>query len=158
MSVKRWHRSGWWGMILVLAACGGTDGGTDVVEPPEVQPFVGFWEAEELTITLDADTTVVFDLFDYNGRFTFRVEPSGTYTASLSFEPDSTNFFASSEVGRIAVSGGFLTLRPTGGAPATSEYTFLAEDRLRIEGPTEFDFNFDQEGDPARLRAVLQRQ
>ena len=153
---RRWNR--WWGIAVFVAACGGTDGGTDVVEPPEVQPFVGFWEAEALTITLDADTTVVFDLFDYNGRFTFRVERSGTYTASLSFEPDSTNFCASSEVGTITVTGNFVTLRPNGGAPATSEYTFLAADRLSLDGPTEFDFNFDQDGDPARFRAVLQRQ
>jgi hypothetical protein len=145
-------------LVGLVAACG-DDGGTGVVDnPPEVQPFVGTWDAEELTITSDADTSIVFDLFDYNGQFTLNVQPSGTYTASLSFRPDSANLFADSEVGSISVTGDAFTLRPNNGPPATSSYTFLSADRLEFEGPTEFDFNFDQQADPAVLRAVLQRR
>ena len=155
----RRRRKGWLGVAVVLAAaCGGSNGGTQVVEPPEVQPFVGIWDAEALTITSDADTSIAFDLFDYGGAFVLNVQASGSYTASLTFNPDSSSVFADAEVGTLAVNGAFITLRPQGGSPATSAYTFLADDRLELDGPTEFDFNFDQVADPAQLRATLQRR
>ena len=154
-----------WTWILMLAftagACGGSGTG---IEPPEedpaVEPFVGRWDADSLVVSSTNDTTVV-NLIEIGGAFTLNVEPSGQYTATLAFAAtDSLGIEPFVEIGQMTVGDGFITLRPQTppGAPASSEYTFLADDLLRLEGPTEFDFNLDEEPDPATLLIVLQRQ
>lgn len=139
-------------VIGLLAACGGDSG---LTEPdPAVQPFVGTWDAEVFTVTSDADPSIVADIM-VNGSFTLNVQPSGAYTATLIFG----GILLGPEIGTVTVnSGSTLTLFPTGGTPATSNYTFVRDDYLRLEGPTEFDFNLDEVLEPAQAFIELQRR
>ncbi len=150
---RRWNRwMGYTTVLLVLGACG-----DDGVEPPvdgtdDISAFVGRWDAEVFTVTSDADTSIVADLME-NGSFVIHVEPSGTYTATLTF-----GGFPLVEIGTLAVSGDFVILRPSGGDPATSAYDFVRSDYLRLDGPTDFDFNLDGELDPAQAHIELQKR
>ena len=144
----------WVLVAALLGGCGGEEGGTGIIEPdPAVAPFVGTWDAEVFTVTSDADPGIVADLME-DGSFTINVQPSGTYTATLEFG----GLQVGVEIGQLSVSGSFLTLNPNGNDPATSEYTFVEEDYLRLEGPTEFDFNLDDELEPAQAFIELQRR
>lgn len=145
---------------VALGACGGSS--TELPpDPPDVEPFVGTWDAQVFRVTSDADTSIVADLIEIGGDFTLNVQPSGQYTAQLSFTvTDSLGIQPFVEIGEMSVSNGFVTLRPTvpPGSPASSAFTFVREDYLRLQGPTEFDFNLDEEPDPAQLLAELQRR
>lgn len=152
----------WAWMALALAACG--DSGTTPIEPtpdPAIAPFVGTWDAETLTVTSTADTSIVADLIDIGGSFTLNVQESGQYTAQLAFvATDSLGIDPFVEIGQMTVSDDFVTLSPQtpAGDPVSSEYAFLSDDLLRLEGPTEFDFNLDGAADPAVLLIELRRR
>lgn len=148
----------WPGLVLVMTlfgACG--DSTTQAPTPnPDVEPFVGRWEAESFRIVSVADTTIDFDLFSdvSGGSFTIVVESSGVYTATLAF--GGTAF---PEIGTLSVAGGNITLRPNGGTPASGPYTFESASVL-VVGPasTDFDFNFDNVDDPGLLTFRLLKQ
>ncbi len=148
-------------MVAVAASACGDGTTTPITDPPEIEPFVGLWDAEEFRVTSDADSSIVADLIEIGGSFTLNIEASGTYTAQLSFTAtDSLGIQPFVEIGQMSVAGGFVTLRPTvpPGSPASSAYTFVREDFLRLVGPTEFDFNLDEVPDPAELFTELQRR
>jgi hypothetical protein len=154
----------WIALLAITTACGGS--GPGMVDPdpdPDIEAFVGRWDAEVFEITSDADTTKVARLIELGASFTLNVEPSGTYTATLDLsgveEADSLGVDPFVEIGRMAVNGDFITLTPTtpAGPPVSGEVTFLGSDHFRLVAPTEFDFNFDSELDPAELLAVLRR-
>lgn len=128
--------------------------GSDVIVPPAngVEPFVGTWDAEVFDVTSDEDTTVVADLTE-NGDFTINIQPSGNYTATLTF-----GGIPIVEIGQMSVSNGFITLRPNGGDPATSAYAFPSPDYLVLDGPTDFDFNLDLILDPAQAHIEIRRR
>lgn len=147
-------RNVWMGMIALVAvstACGETIVPPEI-ENPEFQPFIGTWDAVVFDVTSDADTTRVADL-TIDGVFVVNFQPSGTYTATLTF-----GGIPLVEIGAISVGGSFLTLRPNGGDPATSEFVFATSDSLILDGPTEFDFNLDQVLDPAQSHIELTRR
>ena len=153
---RRWNR--WAGILAAVAVAGGCgdDGSTTEIEyPPEVQPFVGTWDAEVFTVTSDADTTIVFDLFeDVSGEFFMNVQRSGTYTATLTI-----GGLARPEIGTLSVSNGFVTLTPNGGSSSSAPYSFIRDDYLAIgPAPTEFEFNFDGEVDAGQLYFEVQRR
>jgi len=143
---------GWlaWAWVA-LAACGGEGG----VEPdPAVAPFVGTWDATVFTVTSDANPQLVADILSL-GAFHITVEPSGQYTATLEIVG------IPPEIGQLTVIGSTIRLDPTtpASAPtATSSYVFLSADRLVLDGPTEFDFNFDDIDEPAQAHIELQRR
>lgn len=142
-------------LLLVLGACGDSSP-TDVAVPdPAVEPFVGNWDATEFEVTSIADESIVFDLIDATGVFTLNVQPSGAYTATL-FIPDEMEQ-AAVENGTMSVIGEAVRLNPNQGPGATSAYEFDGPDVLILDGPTEFDFNFDGTFEPATLHVVLQR-
>jgi hypothetical protein len=146
-------------LLLLLAAalpasgCGGPSPSAVVEPDPAVAPFVGDWNATEFTVTSVQDSTVFFDVTE-GGAFTINVQPSGAYTAIIEF-PDLANPVV--EIGQLSVVGSSVTLRPQGGAAATSSYTFEGADRLILDGPTEFDFNRDGDLDGAEAHIVLER-
>lgn len=140
-------------LTVTLAACGDDDSPNPVEPDPAIAPFVGTWDAEVFTVTSDADPSIVADLME-NGSFFINVQPSGTYTASLEFGGTPLP----PEVGMMTVSGNTITLNPSGADAATSEFTFVSEDYLRLEGPTEFDFNLDGELEPAQAFIELRRR
>jgi hypothetical protein len=139
--------------LLLAPACGGSEGITGVEPDPAVAPFVGDWEATEFSVTSVQDSTVSFDVTD-GGAFTINVQPSGLYTAIIEFPQLPAPVV---EIGQLSVIGNSITLRPQGGAAATSSYTFDGADRLTLIGPTEFDFNDDGTPDPATARIELER-
>ena len=151
---RRRGRNVWAGvfaLVATTAACSET-----IIQPevdrPELQPFVGTWDAVVFDVTSDADTTQVADL-TIDGVFVVNFQPSGTYTATLTF-----GGIPLVEIGMISVGGGFVTLRPNGGDPATSAFVFAKSDSLILDGPTEFDFNIDQILDPAQSHIELTRR
>jgi hypothetical protein len=121
-----------------------------------VAPFVGTWDADSLTLTSDADTTVVANIIEF-GSFFITVEPSGQYTATLTVfgRPNP-------EIGQLTVlNPTTLTLAPSfpAGRPvATAQFVFQADDYLILDGPTEFDFNLDGTPESAQAHFQLQRQ
>lgn len=142
----------WW-LVLLTMGCGDDP---VVVQPPEdrVAPFVGTWDAEAFTVTSDADTSTVADL-TLDGSFVINIQPSGTYTATLVYGDLSPII----EIGVLSPSeSGTVTLRPNGGTPATSDYVFVREDYLQLDGPTEFDFNLDEVPDAGQAHIELQRR
>ncbi len=142
-------------LLLAVAACGGSSP-SDVATPdPAVEPFVGDWDATEFVVTSVADEGTFFDLIDATGLFTLNVQPSGAYTATL-FIPDEMQQ-PSVENGTLSVVGAAIRLNPAQGASATSAYEFDGPDVLILDGPTEFDFNFDGTSEPATLHVVLER-
>jgi hypothetical protein len=142
-------------LLLVLSACGGSSP-SDVATPdPAVAPFVGDWNATEFEVTSLANDSISFDLIEATGLFTLNVQPSGAYTATL-FIPDEMQQPAV-ENGTMSVIGDAVRLSPNQGASATSAYEFDGPDILILDGPTEFDFNFDGSFEPATLHAVLER-
>lgn len=166
MGKQRSVRTAWIALVAIMTACGGGDG-PGIVDPepdPEIEPFVGLWDAEVFEVTSDADTTIVAELIDLGATFTFNVEPSGTYTATLDLsqveEADSLGVDPFVEIGSMTVSGDFVTLTPTApaGSPVSGEVTFLSSDYFRLEAPTEFDFNLDSELDPAQLLVELRKR
>ena len=148
-------------LVVAVGACGGGSGDGLTDPDPRIAPFVGTWDAETLTVTSLADTTIVADLIAIGGTFTLNVQESGTYTAQLAFpSADSLGIEPFVEIGQMTVSDNVITLRPTTppGDPVSSEYTFLSDDLLRLEGPTEFDFNLNNQPDPAILLLELRRR
>jgi hypothetical protein len=136
---------------VLLVGCGGSDP-TDVTEPdPDVAPFVGTWEAVVFEVTNLADQDQVLDVVAI-GSFSLNVQPSGFYTATLVVE-ESLNV----ENGQLTVIGNSIRLGPTDGQATTAEYAFLGPNRVELNGPTEFDFNFDGEPETARARIILER-
>ena len=143
--------------MVALVVAGGC-GDDDPVAPPRdaaVEPFVGTWDAEVFTVTSDADTSIVFDLFDdVSGAFFINVQRSGTYTATLTI-----GGLARPEIGTLTVSDGFVTLTPNGGVGAAAPFLFERDDYLAIgPAPTTFDFNFDGLTEPGRLYFEVQRR
>jgi hypothetical protein len=136
----------------LAVACGG-DQGPEV--DPLVAPFVGTWDADSLTVRnlATSDTANVLEF----GSFFITVQPSGQYTATLTVYRQ-----ANPEIGQLGViSGSTLSLTPTfpAGRPvATATYSFVAADRLIMDGATEFDFNLDGTPEDAQAHFELQRQ
>lgn len=141
-------------LFVAVAACGGSSP-SDVAAPdPAVEPFVGDWDATEFVVT-SVSGDMSFDLIEATGLFTLNVQPSGSYTATL-FIPDEMQQPAV-ENGTLSVVGGAVRLSPNQGTGATSAYRFDGPDTLTLDGPTEFDFNFDGTPEPATLHVVLER-
>jgi len=138
--------------VAAAAACGSTETTVGPEPNDEIEPFVGTWDAEVFEVTSDADTTIVANLTE-NGFFTLNVQPSGTYTATLVFG----DLDPVVEIGQLSVTGSVLTLRPNGGEPGASQFTFLETDLLRLEGPTEFPFR-PPELEPGQAIIVLRRR
>jgi hypothetical protein len=151
MSSRRWAAA--LALSVAVGACGDDPIVIGPVEESLIEQFVGTWDAEVFDVTSTADTTIVADLMLNNGSFVLNVQPSGGYTATLTF-----GGFPLVEIGNVDVSEAFITLRPNGGEPATSSYRFLAEDFVRLEGSTDFDFNLDGDLDPADALIEIRRR
>jgi hypothetical protein len=138
-------------LLVVAVACSGSD----AVQPdPTVAQFVGTWDGTVFTVTSDGDPATVVDVLSL-GAFHIIVEPSGQYTATLAI------LGVAPEIGQLTVVGSTIVLDPTTPATApsaTSTYAFTADDYLVLDGPTEFDFNFDGTDEPAQAHIELQRR
>lgn len=138
--------------LLVPLLLGGAAACTSptAVEPdPEVVPIAGSWEATSVVLTSKEDPGVTFDLIEEGGAFFLNIQPSGRYTASLTFLGQTGG-----ETGQVTVSGNIVTLNPDApGLPTTSgTFELQGVSRLIIDGETEFDFNRDGEDEGAFVR------
>jgi hypothetical protein len=156
MGSKKWAGSAFrrmWVAALATGVLGCGSGGTGVAPDPAVAPFVGDWAAAEFRVTSTENPAASFDVTD-GGSFTINIQPSGQYTAILSFPEMPTPVV---ELGQLAVIGASIRLSPLGGTPATSSYRFEGPDRMILQGPTQFDFNNDGTPDPAEALITLER-
>lgn len=158
--MRRWWRHGgasrsWMAAAFALAAgsCG-SNTPIDLQDDPAVAPFVGDWSATELVLTNIANPDAEpLDVLENGGSFTINVQPSGTYTATLTY-PDLPPFV---EIGDLTVVASSLVLHPAGGEPAVSAFAFDGPDKVTLDGPTEFDFNLDGTPEEADAHIVLER-
>lgn len=143
------------GVVLLAWTAGACSDSTGVDDDPAVAPFVGDWEATVLTLTSPVSEDFTVDLIELGATFTLNVQPSGTYTAVLTFMGQ-----AQTEIGQVSVSGQTIILDRS--FPTTdrsiSTYAFDGPDRLILDGDTEFDFNLDGTADPAIAHFELVRR
>lgn len=149
-------RRGFQALILALAAFSAAcaPGETPVAPSanPLLEPFVGTWDATVLTIRSVADTSIVVDLLE-NGVSYISIYESGNYQSTIAF--GGTPF---TEFGAMEVSAGVVTLRPNNADPVTRTYQFTSADHVRLEGPTDWDFNLDTVDDPATLVMEMRKR
>lgn len=138
-------------VVALLAACGGDE----IIGPstdPLLEPFVGTWDATVLTVRSDEDTTVVADLLE-NGVSYITIFESGIYQSTIAF-----GNVPLTEFGSMSVTETIVTLRPDNGEPVTRSYEFTGADLVRLDGPTDWDFNGDEVDDPAYLFMEMRKR
>lgn len=138
-------------LLLVSAACGNDD----VITPQDDLGFlVGDWDAVVLEVTNQADPTETADLLEAGATFRINVQPSGQYTATLTFLGTSIP-----EIGTLKLEGNQLTFFRSIPSTDTSHATLtqLSEDRVRLEGLSSFDFDLDGVPEDADLLTELVR-
>ena len=142
------------GAWLLTVGCGGSDGPTEVDPDPALAPFVGDWTALAMVVTSVANPAVSPDIIEEGATFTLNVQPSGTYTAILTFAQQ-----VSTEIGVLTVTGSTVTLKRESPPPtrtSTVAYRFQGS-LLILDGTTEFDFNLDGESEAATAHIELRR-
>jgi len=146
------------GLMTVLVMSSVTGCGDDIVEPKlTIADWVGTWDADSLTMTNVADTTVVANVLDF-GSFVIVIEQSGQYTATLvvgSGNPPGI------EIGDLDVIGTTLQLKRTFPPPestASSSFVFGADDYVILDGDSEFDFNLSGVPEAALAHFELRRR
>lgn len=149
--MRRYERCAF-GFLLIALLAAGCGEPTEVDIDPLLEAFVGMWDAEVILVTSDADTTQVADLME-NGSFAINVQPSGSYTATLTF-----GGIPLTEFGTLSVTPTVVTLRTDQGQVAASVYSFQSADYVTVDGPTEFDFNLDGTLDPAQIYMEWRRR
>ena len=131
--------------------------GPGIIGPdPTIEAFVGTWDGEVFVVTSVTQPVVVADLL-IDGSFNINVQPSGLYTATLTYGQLNPVI----EIGQLSVNGSLITLEPSGGAPpcpGISEYSFGSAEYVTLNGPTCFDFNLDGEPEDAQLSQAWRRR
>lgn len=138
---------------LVLLGMAGCIDNTVDPELAEVDFLVGSWEAVEMAMISQEDPQRTVDLMaTFDATFTFDVEPSGRYTATLRLGEDT----GQQETGSLEVEGDSLLFTPDDAAPYQSHFETAEDGQLLIiEGSAEFDFDGDLDPDPAILHLEL---
>ena len=139
-------------LAMVVAGCGSSDTPIGPSTNPLLEPFIGTWDATVLTVQSVADTSIVVDLLE-NGVSYITIYESGNYQSTISFGGSPFT-----EFGSLEVTEGVLTLRPNNGDPVTRAYVFTSATVVRLDGPTDWDFNLDDVDDPANLFMEMQRR
>ena len=141
----------WAVCLTVFTACS---------DSPPVEPvddftdLIGDWQAYLLEVADAGDGSVREDILAQGATFRINFQPSGQYTAVLSFLGASQV-----EIGTASLDGDRLTLHRQVPSPDTSQatLTWLDGDRIRLEGSTRFDFGSDGVVEEARLLTELMR-
>lgn len=135
-----------------MAGCGSGESPIAPSTNPLLEPFIGTWDATVLTVQSVADTSIVVDLLE-NGVSYITIYESGSYQSTIAFGGAPFTEFGSMEVAE-----GVLTLRPNNGDPVTRAYVFTSSTVVRLDGPTDWDFNLDGVDDPANLFMEMQKR
>ncbi len=134
------------GTANLLTAC--SDDGTG---PADLQPLVGTWRAQVLTLTNQANPETVVRLIQEGATFTLSVLSNGQYQAVLEILGQ-----ANAELGAISISGNQITLTPVNPPGPTTAGTWRFQgDTLILDGDTEFDFNLDGTNEQATVHFEL---
>ena len=149
---------GWMGLAatsIAISACGADETPFEPVD--ELAPFVGTWDAEVFTFTSEGLPTIEADIInEAGGSFTTSIEPSGNYTSTFTCCGPTPG--TSVEFGIMRVDGAFLTFTPQTGSPATSSFTFVSADYLRVEGERDFVFESGGVAEPSTMVQELRRR
>lgn len=135
--------------LTFVLGCSGS--GTEVKK--ELEPLVGAWRAQELTLTNTANPSLTWDLVEIGASFSLSILATGQYTAVLTAFGQSNT-----ETGNVEVSGNRVTIKPVSppGPSVEGTWKFVGE-ILHLDGETEFDFNLDGTRDPASVHFELER-
>lgn len=136
----------------LLATPGGCGDDASTGPADEIAFLVGDWEASRFLVRNAADPGVAPDLVALGATFTMNVQPSGQYTAVLTFQA-----VPNVQIGEITVDGGDLVLRVLQPCCRTDRAAFsqAGDGSVTLEGPTTFDFNLDGQPEAAEATIVL---
>ncbi len=151
---RRFLRAGLLSALLLTALTGCSD--SPPLEPlDDFTDLIGDWDAYLLEVVDAGDSSVREDILAQGATFRINFQPSGQYTAVLSFLGASQV-----EIGTASLDGDRLTLYRAVPSPDTSQatLTWLATDRIRLEGSTRFDFGSDGTVEDAQLLTELTRE
>lgn len=139
-------------MLFLVVACGGEE----PTAPNEDLAFlVGDWHATRFYIEHELNPDIGGDLVgpEIGATFTMNVQPSGQYTAVLTFSGAPLV-----EIGVLELHGREIVFNVQEPCCSVNRATYEYDGTvLRFEGPTEFDFNQDGAAEPARLDVTLER-
>jgi hypothetical protein len=136
-------------VFMIFGGC--SDSGTGVKK--ELEPLVGAWRAQELTLTNQANPSLTWDLVEIGATFSLSILATGQYTAVLTAFGQSNT-----ETGNVEVSGNRVTISPVSppGPSVDGTWQFIGE-ILHLDGQTEFDFNLDGTREQANVHFELER-
>ena len=107
-----------------------------------------------MVLTNKANPDVAPDLIQEGAQFDLNVQPSGQYTAILTYLQQ-----ASTEIGFISVSGSTVILERNFPSAQTSTAVYrFSGGQLILDGDSEFDFNLDGTAEPAEAHIVLDKR
>lgn len=108
-----------------------------------------------MVLTSKANPEIAPDLVAEGAQFDLNVQPSGQYTAILTYMQSTAT-----EIGILSVSGNTVVMEPSFPPDAeTSSATFqVSSSQLTLDGDSEFDFNLDGTPEPAQAHIVLQKR
>ena len=140
--------------ILFLAAIVACSDSSPLGPVEDFTDLIGDWDAHVLEVVHSENASVREDILAQGATFRINFQPSGQYTAVLSFLGASQV-----EIGTARLDGEHLTLYRTVPSPDTSQaiLTWLDGDRIRLEGSTRFDFGSDGTVEDAELLTELLR-
>lgn len=143
-------RSGAAALLLLTASLGGCSDET-LGPNGDVAFLVGDWEAERFVVRSLANPEVAPDLIadPILATFTVNVQPSGGYTAILTYLENPLT-----EIGTLEVEGSEIVFNRSFPCCSVVRSTWSGQgDHIRLVGETEFDFN--QDGTPEDGEATI---
>ena len=154
---------------ILLVACGLTscssddgDNGTDP-DPIVIADLAGDWDCTLFLATSTEDPTVQFELIALGGALSVTVQPDGSFTGLASIPDLGAGETEVPFGGTFAlVSQTVLSMQFTQEIPpflenGTAEFTLVGNTMTIHQDVTTFDFDFDQQDDPATFDATLVR-
>lgn len=140
--------------LVATTACSDSSGPGDL---EGIAFLVGDWDADVLVATSITNPAESDDLIARGASFRINVQPSGQYTAVLTFIATPLT-----EIGQAELDGNRLTLYREFPSPDTSVATLtqLSADRIRLLGESSYDFDFGgpRPSEPVELVTELQRR
>jgi hypothetical protein len=138
--------------VVLVTACAPAD---EIGPNASLALLVGDWDAARFTVTSKANPTVNAELVrDLGASFSLNVQPSGQYTAILTYQGTPLT-----EIGILETDGPEVVFNVSFPAVDRTRSRFaVTASTLVLDGDTEFDFTLDGKGDPATAHIELRRR
>ena len=136
-------------LVVLPLACGGED----PIGPDEELDFlVGDWVATRFRVEHQLNPDLGGDLIaDFGAAFTLNVQPSGQYTAILTFQGTPLV-----EIGEIELDGSSIVFDVSEPCCSRNRGTWEYDgSTFSFRGPTQNDFNGDGQPEPANVEVSL---